>query len=259
MDKILAIIGGMGPKASLLLHTLLLSELPKYKNVANDQDFLNILHFSYSGSIVDRMSYLLGYEGMNPADEIFEEIKSLEIHAHQRSARIIAGIPCNTFHAQLIYDHLLGLMKTTNIRHVELIHLIEETAIEVEKIMPKKSKIGILSTTGEWKMHIYDSALTQKGFEVIRSDENLQIQIQACIYNKEWGLKTASTNYSKSVEHVLKILDQYKIWGAEAIIWGCTEFSLISEEISRVESELKFFDSTKILAERMITKAIEKF
>ena len=254
MDKILAIIGGMGPKASLLLHTQLLAEMPKYLKIENDQEFLNIIHLSMSEDIVDRMSYLLGSEGVNPAKEIFEQIKYLEHISHEKGVEVVTAIPCNTFHARPIYDELLEHMRIADIKGVHLLNLIEETSLELERHMPKGSKVGVLSTTGEWKMHIYDASLSMRGFDVINREESLQSQIQACIYNKEWGLKTASTNYDKSVEEVGKILTQYKKLGAEAIVWGCTEFSLISEEIT--DPDLKFFDSTKIIADRMIAKAL---
>jgi len=254
VDKILAIIGGMGPKASLLLHTQLLSAMPKYLNIQNDQEFLNIIHLSLSEDIVDRMDFLLGNEKINPALEIFEQVKYLEYISHQRGVKIIVGIPCNSLHAKPIYDELLKCMKNAAIQDVELLHLIEETVIEVEKVFPKGAKVAVFSTTAEWKMHIYDVSLSQRGFEVIDREESLQSQIQACIYNKEWGLKTSSTNYDKNVEEVGKILTQYKKLGAEAVVWGCTEFSLISEEIT--DPDLKFFDSTKIIADRMIAKVL---
>lgn len=254
MNKTLAIIGGMGPKASLLLHTILLAEMAKYKLIQNDQEYLNIIHLSFSEEIVDRMEYLAGFEEINPSHEVFNQVKYLEHIAKEMGAKIIAGIPCNTFHAQPIYGDLLERMETANLKNVQMIHLIEETAREVENHLPKGSRIGILSTTGEWKMHLYNAALSQRGFQVLEREESLQCKIQACIYNKEWGLKTASTDYSKSVEEVNKLITQFKKRGAEAIVWGCTEFSLISKDIN--DSGLKFFDSTEILADRMIAQAL---
>lgn len=250
MRKILAIIGGMGPKASILLHTQLLNDISAHKYVQNDQDFPNIIHFSFSEALTDRKGFLLGHELENPALEAAQEMRYLDYLGKQRDALIIAGIPCHTFHAPPIYDVFTEKIKEASITHVQLLNLIDESVKAIERDLSPGARIGVLSTTGEWKSRIYNTALQKRGYIPIPRDESLQNRIQECIYNKEWGLKTASTDYNKSVEEVIKIIDYFKQQGAEAIIWGCTEFSLISTEIQ--DTHLRFFDSIKILSDQMI-------
>lgn len=255
-EIMLGIIGGMGPKASLLLHELLLSRLAHYKKISTDQDFLNLIHFSFSASIPDRKGYLLGEGSVNPVEEIMKQIRYLDFIARARDTQMVVGIPCNTFHAQPIYKTFQESLDPLSVRRIHCVHLIEATVKVLQKQVPPGTRVGILSTTGEWSLKIYDEPLIRRGLKPVRSDESLQKSIQDCIYNKEWGLKTASSDYTKNLEEIQKIVTLYKKEkGIEALIWGCTEFSLISE--SFCHPALVFVDSTRALADCMIIEALE--
>ena len=62
-EKVIGIVGGMGPMASLDLCQKILNET----NALNDQDHLPVILLSAPHLIQDRTSYLLGKDKINPA------------------------------------------------------------------------------------------------------------------------------------------------------------------------------------------------
>ena len=85
--KIIGIIGGMGPAATIDLYKKIVENTPAEK----DQEHIHVIIDSYP-QIEDRTEYIL-YGGKNPAPRLIESAKRLE------SAGADALImPCNTAH-----------------------------------------------------------------------------------------------------------------------------------------------------------------
>jgi len=88
-DKIIGIVGGMGPRAGLELHNKIILKT----NATNDQSHVSVAHISFSNRIPDRTAYLNNEVPENPAFAIKKIVKML----HEVGAQCI-GIPCNTSH-----------------------------------------------------------------------------------------------------------------------------------------------------------------
>jgi aspartate racemase len=249
-NKIIAIIGGMGPESSLLFHRLLLEKDSQYHQITQDQDHVNIIHYALSNQIPDRSSYLLGVELKNPAEPIIKIIELLHNHATQNDWEILAVAICNTFHASAIYGEISAYIDRYNLSHIKFLHLINETVEEIILSEKMGSKIGIMSTTGEWKARLYQTALENHGFIGVQVSSSLQEMLHDIIYCPLKGIKSSLTLSEDFYSKFNEIIVELKGKGVKKIILGCTELSLIKHMIQ--QEGLIFIDPLEIIAKRMI-------
>ncbi len=93
----IGIVGGVGPYAGLdLMKKVFDNTLAQI-----DQDHLDVVMLSLSGSIADRTEYLEGKVDVNPGLAIAGVLKRLE-----EAGATVAGIPCNTAHAPGIFSFI---------------------------------------------------------------------------------------------------------------------------------------------------------
>ena len=228
-EKIVGILGGMGPESTADFFLKIIKTTP----VRNDQDHLRII-IDNNAKIPDRTLALLG-KGKSPLEEVKETIHNLE----KAGAEIIA-MPCNTIH--YYYDEL---QDNTN---VPIINMISETAAYICRVFPNIKKIGLLATTGTIKAGIYQKATN--GIEIITPDEDAQKKVMNAIYGRR-GIKAGYT-WGSPRKNILEVAEVLVKEGAEAIIVGCTEISLV---LNQEDLSVSLIDPLQILAEAVVKKA----
>ena len=228
-EKIVGILGGMGPESTADFFLKIIKTTP----VRKDQDHLRIM-MDNNPKIPDRTLALLG-KGKSPLEEVERTIHNLE-----RAGAEIIAMPCNTLH--YYYDEL------QNSTSVPIINMISETAAYIYGIYPNIKKIGLLATTGTIDVGIYHKAL--KEIEVITPDEEGQKKVMKAIYG-ERGIKAGYTqrNPRKDILEVAEVLVKE---GAEVIIIGCTEISLV---LNQEDLSVSLINPLQILAEVVVKKA----
>ncbi len=214
--------GGVGPMAGVELHRKIINST---KTTGTDQDHLDIVHLSFSSLVNDRTKYLLEGDGNNPGEKMAQLVASAsDIHSGN-GLLSVAGVPCNTFHAEKIFSAFTGKVRESG-KDIKVVNMIEETVSYLKSEFPSGSKIGLLSTTGTRNTHLYAVYLEKAGFELVQVDEKEQGSVHDIIYNREWGIKAKSpvtvTAVSKSQHYASALEDK----GACCIILGCTEFPL---------------------------------
>lgn len=229
--KIIGIIGGMGPAATIDLYKKIVENTPAEK----DQEHIHVIIDSYP-QIEDRTEYII-YGGKNPAPRLIESAKRLE------SAGADALImPCNTAHY-----FAKDIEKEVNI---PLIHIVKCSAEAVKNNYPKTKKIGLIATTGTIKAGVYGNILKEYGFETITLPEKIENNIMDCIYK---GVKAGKTEeYSKLFQ---QCVDEITDLGADLLIEGCTEIPLI---MPYVKTKLPAIDATYELACAAVKFALDK-
>lgn len=229
--KIIGIIGGMGPAATIDLYKKIVENTPAEK----DQEHIHVIIDSYP-QIEDRTEYII-YGGKNPAPRLIESAKRLE------SAGADALImPCNTAHY-----FAKDIEKEVNI---PLIHIVKCSAEAVKNNYPKTKKIGLIATTGTIKAGVYGNILKEYGFETIDLPEKIENNIMDCIYK---GVKAGKTEeYSKLFQ---QCVDEITDLGADLLIEGCTEIPLI---MPYVKTKLPAIDATYELACAAVKFALDK-
>jgi len=226
--KILGILGGMGTIATAHFFKVLADRVRAEK----DQDYPRII-IDNNPNIPDRTSAIIG-KGESPVDEIVVSLKNLE----SAGAQVIA-MPCISAH--YYYDEIAGSTA------VPLINMIEETyKVYSEKISGKI--VGLLATTGTVVSGNFLRFFPEE-IMVLPDEYSQENLVMEAIYGEK-GIKIGEVDYPKNllIQAATELIDK----GAEAIIAGCTEVSVI---LKNEDLPVYYLDPIIILAEASILKA----
>jgi len=242
VKPIIGIIGGAGPYAGLDLVRKIFDQTV----ARTDQEHLSVALLSLPSAIPDRTQYLLGREEENPADAIADVALQLE-----RMGARVAAIPCNTAHAEAIFEPVLRKLRAAQ-SGLQMVHLIRETVGFLQAAYPGRQRIGVLSTTGTYRMGLYVCPLEAAGYRVIVPTTDVQDEIvHQAIYHEEVGIKSQSNPVNRLARHWLeKAIQALQQDGAEVIILGCTELPLAVPELSLYG--IPMIDPTVVLARSLI-------
>lgn len=198
----LGVIGGLGPLATAYFYEL----LTRMSIVERDQDHLEIIIYSCP-SIPDRTSYILDKNCDDPLPKMIKIAKTLE---SQEVDYIV--IPCVTAH--YFYDEL---QKTIN---VPIIHLVEE----IGKYLNRNNinYAGIMATNGTISTRLFQKELYKQEVNCIVPKS--QSSVMHIIYENIKKGKEIEMN------HFINVSNELKKSGAQVIILGCTELSIVKKE-----------------------------
>jgi len=227
-EKIIGILGGMGPEATIDLFYKIIKSTPAEK----DQDHLRII-IDNNPKIPDRTTAILG-KGEDPLPALQETARNLE-----KAGADFIIIPCNTAHY-----YISQIQESVNI---PILNMIEETAKETQQRTPQIKKIGLLASMGTYKMEIYHQHFKKFNIEVISPEEKDKEEVMKVIY----AVKAGDLS-EKGKKNIIQIAQKLIDKGVEAIITGCTEIPLILKE---GDVPVPLIDPTKVLAEIAIQKA----
>mgnify|MGYP000241628663 CR=1 FL=1 len=198
-----------------------------------DQDHIRVIIYN-NPKIPDRTAAILG-KGPNPLPEMIETARKLE----EAGADFII-IPCNTAH--YYYEEL---RKNVGI---PILNMIELTSQKIAERFPQVKKVGLIGTTGTVKARLYDRALERRGIQVIYPPEGLQNKVMEAIYD---NIKAGRIREGKEI--MGKVAKQLIKEGAEIIICGCTEVSLV---LRSGDIPVPLVDPLQILAEVAVAEAL---
>jgi aspartate racemase len=203
-EKVIGILGGMGPEATADLFVRIIRETPAKK----DQDHLRVI-VDNNPKIPDRTAAILG-EGVNPLPEMIETAKNLE-----KAGADFIIIPCITAHHY--YQELKENVK------IPILNMVELTAQAISKNFPKTKNAGLLGTTGTVKSKLFDKSLNKFGVKMIYPSNTSQRKIMKAIYD---CIKAGKILEGKKI--VVDVANHLiEFGGADIIICGCTEISLV--------------------------------
>jgi aspartate racemase len=229
-ERIVGVLGGMGPEASADFYLRLTAATPAQR----DQEHLRVIIDS-NPKIPDRTeSIRTGSKATLRA--LIESARLLE----SAGAELLV-MPCNSAH--FWYDRLVAEVR------VPFINMIEEVFLAVERA--GLTRVGLLATTGTVRSGVYAEAAGD--IVLLEPDEALQNRIQEAIYRikgrpGQWPEESRAT-FSEAIE-VLRGK------GAEGIILGCTEIPIVVKP-DRFP-EVPIFDSTQILVEATLREALPR-
>lgn len=254
---IIGIIGGMGPEAGRILHGLIIEETKKLRPVGQDQDHCDVLHFALPSIIPDRATYIFDQNQPNPVDVLIEIVRSAVFVGKQFKRPIISVVPCNTFHAPVLFNDLMNRIKQEKLDEwFTLYDFVKETVLDIVETFSKIRKVGLLSTSGTRKTLIYAQALEAQGIELIQVTNEEQLKVDDAIYNPVDGLKALSKASSRTKELLRNYVQTLRAQGAEKVILGCTEFPLAFEDLESEERE-ELIDPMRLVAQRLIHMAYQ--
>ena len=223
--SLLGILGGLGPMSGVYFCEMLIAHTKAQK----DNDHINFL-LSSRADTPDRSSFILGESKNDPTPIMAAEALRLE----KAGAQVIA-IPCNTAH--YFYKKICENV------NVPIINIIDETAnfCAYEKL----GKVGVLATKGTIDSGAYADVFRERGIEIVPLTADEQQIITDTIFNE------IKKGVRPNLERFIGVCDALTARGAQKIILGCTELSLIKKDHALGE---RFVDSLELLALAAITR-----
>lgn len=220
--KIIGILGGMGPAATVELFRRIV-----YKTPAQcDQDHLRILIDNHP-QIPDRGSFILG-DGPDPRPSLIASARTLE-----RMGADLIAIPCNTAHV-----FLADLQQSVGI---PIIDMIAETASVI-----RERVVGLLGTDTTIQTGLYHRACARHYIDVIVPDSIDQAHVMKAIFR----LKAGDFSLREEIRLIGRRLCRQ---GAEALVIGCTELSLM---LSASDFQVPVYDALEVLAQATLREAL---
>lgn len=227
-EKIVGILGGMGPDATVDLFQKILRATP----AARDQDHLRIL-IDCNSKIPDRNEAFLG-RGEDPFPALRESAQLLE-----RAGAHLIAIPCNAAHGW--HDRVQGAVT------VPVLHIMEATADLVRARYPAVGRVGLLAATVTVRVGLYQRALERYGIASLIPDDSSQGEVMRVIRAVKAGDQGSETR-----RLIREQANGLAAQGAQAVIAGCTEIPLV---LGEADASVPVVDATLALALRAVREA----
>lgn len=204
-NRTVGVIGGMGPLATVETYRRIVATTPARR----DQDHFHVVIDS-NPAVPDRTAALLtGGEDPRPF-----------LHAGAQRL-VVAGaevlcIPCNTAHA---YHEWLQQRVP-----VRIVHMLRETAEHVAALGARR--VGLLATTGTVATGLYQAELQRAGLGLVSLESPVQSMVMAAI-----GAIKAGNLGERVVSALAAAALSLASAGADHVVVGCTEISLVAGEL----------------------------
>ncbi len=205
----IGVLGGMGPEATNRLCALITELTP----VSKDQEHIPVITFNNS-LIPDRVGAIVSGT-KSPVHEMIRTARVLE-----RAGADMLVMPCNLAH--YFIDEVQRAIR------VPLLNMIEETVRFIVSHHPTVRKVGLLASTQTIKRGLYHDSFAKYQREILSPEDSEQeTKVMKAIYGHE-GIKAGYKERPRAL--LLEAAHGLASRGAQAIIAGCTEVSLVLEQ-----------------------------
>lgn len=201
-DRILGVLGGMGPLASAHFMTRLTLLTPAQR----DQDHIPVILWS-DPRIPDRGAARTG-QGPDPLPALVKGIRGLEAAG---CGAIV--IPCNTAHGW--FDAMQAATP------LPILHIIDAAAADLRRQRVTPGPIGIMGTATTLAMRLYQDRLEAQGWSCLQPDVGEMVRLVNPAIEAVKANRVADA-YAPLAEMVALLHAR----GARAIVLGCTEIPL---------------------------------
>jgi len=233
-EKVIGILGGMGPEATLDCFGKIIRNTPAQK----DQDHLRIVIDS-NPKIPDRTAAIIA-NGESPLPLVIEGCRALE-----RAGADFIIIPCVSVH--------FFIKEIRQQCNLPVISIFDAVADAVKKEQPDVKTVGLLATTGTVQAGLFQQRLVEDGVITVLPDDGVQSRIMAAIYDIKNSLPSRTrAEITADLVAAAETLIARRPDGAQAIIAGCTEIPLA---LGQEHLPVPYFDSLTILARAAILRA----
>jgi len=228
-DKVVGVIGGMGPQATVDFMSRVLAATPAKK----DQDHVRML-VEHNPGVPNRQFAMRG-EGENPGPVIAAMAARLEAAGAE-----FLVMPCNLAHAWQS-----DIEAASSIPFISIVAESVRVAIESSG---DDSAIGLLTTPGCFTAGLYQQALADAGRPLVtQTSDELGVAMR-------YVERIKSGDRSDEVSAGLgELTNQLIVRGARVVIAACTEFSLV---LNASMFDVGFVSSTDVLARKTVALAL---
>ncbi|ABR50336.1 aspartate racemase [Alkaliphilus metalliredigens QYMF] len=230
-EKVVGILGGMGPAATCDLFSRIIAQT----NAKSDADHIHVIIDS-NCKIPDRTKAIL-YQGVSPLHAMIKSARQLE--------SIGAGIliiPCITAHY-----YIESLQQEINIPIVNALQLIDD---HLKSELSSIKAIGVLATSGTKQTQLLQRSIQEKAL-IFPDPRTQEHELMDIIYGNN-GIK-AGNQSPEVINRIVGVIDKLKQQGAEGVLAGCTEISLV---LKQSHLDLPLIDPLDLLAQKSIDFAL---
>lgn len=229
-QKMIGIIGGMGPQASQELYRLLIEGARERYGARNNDDFPEILIDS-----VPVPDFLSDTNQMEKAALMLED-RTRRLSNYGAS---FISVACNT--ASVLGDRL---QKQTSVPFVSIVDEV------VRKVLFNHTRVLVLASPTSLRLEIYQKALLKQGVSSIVPSVKYHQEIENIIRSVIEGEERSSLT-EKLFRLTNNILTNEYVDG---IVLGCTELPLVFP----VDYPIPIYNSLSILAESLLKRYYSK-
>lgn len=230
-EKVIGIIGGMGPEATLDFFGKIIRGTP----ATRDQEHLRII-IDNNPKVPDRTEAILG-KGESPVPTIVKSGISLK-----KAGADFIVIPCISAHFFL--DELRRKLP------LPVLSAFDEVSVIITEEHPDIEAVGLLATKGTVHGGRFQKKLLENGINTLVPDPDDQEHVMSAIY-KIKSLK-ASQVRRECKKILVGVAENLIKKGAQGIIAGCTEIPLVLEP---EDLTVPLFDPLLILAKAAVREA----
>lgn len=203
-QKVLGVVGGLGPWAT----THFLELVAEMTDAPTEQDHLDMIVYIFP-SIPDRTGYILGSNLKSPLPGLINVTGDLS-----RQGVDLIAIPCVTAH--YFYDELKVAVPTP------VINAVEETVKRLKEAGIRRA--GLMATDGVIVSGLMAGAMARAGIRPVMPSKERQRDVMSLIY------QDIKKGQSADMEKFSAVSAELWQKGAETIVLGCTELSLIKRD-----------------------------
>jgi aspartate racemase len=231
MAKVIGILGGMGPEATLDCFGKIIKNTP----AKTDREHLRVIMDSNPG-IPDRIAAILG-DGESPVPALIEECRGLE-----KAGADFIIIPCVTVH--------FFLPQIQAEAPLPILSIIDAVAETIHQDFPETKTVGLLATIATVESGLFQKRLARDKIQTLGPDRSQQAKIVTAIKDiKDTQPSRTQLEITTDLVKAARSLIDKKPEGADAIIAGCTEIPLA---LRQEHLPVPYFDSLTILARAAI-------
>ncbi len=225
-EKTIGILGGMGPEATAELFLRII----RAAKAKRDQDHPRVIIYSNS-KIPDRTGAIL-HGGPSPLPMMVETGRTL-----QRAGADFLIMPCNTAHHY--FQELQEALE------VPVLHMIDLSARVAQAL--GVGRVGLLATDGTLATGLYQESYGRFQVETLAPSPQDQKRVMEAIYTH---IKAGDLEEGRKL--ILEVSRALIQEGAEAVVCGCTEVSLV---LRQGDLEVPVIDPMETLAEEAVKLA----
>lgn len=214
----------MGPQATILLQQRLVTGIA----AVDDASHVPLL-IDMNPQIPSRLDWILRQEGVNPAPVLADMARTLEI-----SGACALAMPCNTAH---FYAPQIAAAVA-----IPLLNMIELAGDAILQSVGKGANVGVLASPATQQINLFKDAFNRYGLNVMypaQSEPMLaairRIKSQGATRQDHEVLQDAALNCQQQ--------------GADCLLVGCSEFSLIADTVTDL---IPVIDSLDVLVAQII-------
>ena len=234
MEKVIGILGGMGPEATVDCFDKIIKNTP----AAKDQDHLRVIIDS-NPKVPDRTAAIIG-NGESPVPLLVAGC-----HALARAGADFIIIPCVSAH--------VFLSEIQQQIQLPVLSIFDAVAEAVTRDHPQIKTVGLLATTGTVSGGLFQKRLGQDAIKTLVCEDGVQSRVMAAIYDiKNAHAARSRSEITTDLIAAAESLVARRPEGAQGIIAGCTEIPLA---LKQEHLTIPYFDAVTILARAAIMRA----